>query len=396
MGDRRCCCGSCYIGEDDFTGDDGDPLGSQWHTVSGEFEIDSNQCHTVTAGICITTLRQSAPTRSGADYNIKMRVKLCDFPSSGTKTWGVICGYRTSSDYEWIKFDYDASTGELYPSFMQNTSSVLKDKTDFPAGDPWSVSPGASGFVASICYANVEWSVTDYGGFGGDIAWTICDGGQPSLPASYGMVGFTQGDFDDWYYEIHWESRSDCEYCKCFCRNEDDIDDYLCIPETLYMVIEADTIYSCVDMDGLELELYQSWPDTSGGSPVYDASPEKKWWFSEVITVETEDIWFVLSCEGGVFRMAALAYPDKTVVGNQANNLYFGTLGTPSTTGEWQNVDDSVCNPLELVFENLRPDYTTCDLPGGAGTGERPRACPTANCEITASLDVSWTVTVTE
>ena len=404
MGDRRCCCPvTCVIGEDDFTGTDGDPPSlAKWAVLSGDFEIDSNTLHTVTPGVCVTLLRQPAPARPGKGYNTRIQLDLLNFPASGTKDWGVICGFTSVSNFDYIKFVYDASTGEMTPEFYQSGTKVM-DITSYPAGEAWSISPSTASFSVVICYADTEWSVThgDEESGQGDVMWVMCGGGQPVLPTTYGMAGFTEGDFDNWYYEIHWESLAICEYCSCFCRNESDIEDYLCLPETLYLVLDPDTGYTCTELDGLELELYQSYPDVTGASPVYDASPHKKWWYSETFMVESEKVWFVLSCESGVFRMACLTYPDLGVVGAQANNLRFGTISTPSTTGEWQNMDDSVCDPLELVFENLRPDYTTCNILDDdgniIGTGERPRGCSAGDCwEYGYGTDVSWTVTVTE
>lgn len=396
MGRRRCCCGGCEIGEDDFNRADNADPGPLWSEEgAADWKIESNHLQCVTEGPLITTLRQPEPIRTDADYTVKFWFTLRTFPSSGTKTWKVICGYRDTSDYDYIELVYDASTGNLYPEF--HATGITVNQTTHPATAPWSIYPGTAAFEMVVCYAPAEWTIAATGEDANqsDVYWETCGASQPDLPTSLGMVGFLAGDFDDFSYWIHWESDASCPYCECFCRHPDDVDDYLCLPEELTLTITPNTAYTCNSVDNVSMKMYQSDPDVSGASPVYDALAQKKTWYSEIFQPEAEEMWFVMECVDGRYRINCISYPDKGVTDAQATTLFFCDAGGNNDNGKWQTDALSTCDPLELVFQDLCPDITTCDLDGG-GTGTRPRPCINGDCWDTGEeIDVRWTVTVT-
>lgn len=398
IGNPTCCCGGCDVLTDDFNRANNDDPGANWDEVGGDWDILDNQLNGVSEGVLITTRRQQSPKR-GSTYNLRFTVELIDFPASGTKEWKVICGYVDPTNFDWIEFAYVAATGDLTPTFYRRTAGVdsaVLDPTNYPGGDPWSFPPETAAEEFEICYAAVQWSAAHIGAQS-DVYWEICGGGKASLPADtdHGLIGFLAGDFDNLVYEVHWESDPECEYCECFCLNAIDASDWNCLAETLTATLTANTGYVCPAMDGLSLEMYQSDPDVGGASPVYDANPQKKTWFSEIFTIEGSKHWLVMQCDAMGLSMGCLAYPN-TAIGTCATYLFF-----PSPCPEDLDTSVSTCDPLSLVFRDLTADVTTCDLDEGdegyPGTGTRARPCPAGDCMPEGEyVTVTWDVTVTE
>lgn len=332
--------------------------------------------------------RQPRPERKDAGYNSRLTVDLV-IPSSGNATYKIITAFTDENDYKWIKLEYNGSNGRLVPTFYGSagTSNVVMDTTLYPGGEIWTPSPGTN-FTMEFCNADVEWSLSAE-----EVRWQTCGGGLESLSTlSVGAVGFIEGEFDNFSYSIHWESDLDCEKCHCFCVEDSDDDVYKCIPETLSLRIEQDSpgTFDCSCVDDLELTLYQCYdPDTSGATPTFPKWPRKSLWFSDPFECEEETIWFIFQCpsQSSSATLSVVTYPSKTTTGS-AYYIAFPQSQQPNDATE------STCVPFSMVFKNLTPSITTCDLPGG-GTGTKAAVC--AVCHNTTPTPVpTWTVYVTE
>ena len=393
MAPRRCCCASCTIGTDNFNRADENPVTGNWLEVGGNWEVDNEELNSLSDGPLITTLRQAAPVRTSKGYNTRIVVDLV-IPASGNRDYGIITGYRGtggSDDYQWIKLSYNGTTGELSPSFYENPSMVVMDRTTHPDAEVWTPSPGTN-FTVEICASDVEWTVTNQ-----DISWRSCFGSSlPSLPtAPAGGVGFLMGRFDNWEYYIHWESNATCPLCLCFCRNPSDIDDYSCIPDELTITITQDGSLNepCPCLDDLTLQMYLSNPDSSGATPTYPLAANPKRWYSETFVCEGATFWFVLSCEtDSGLTLTLLAYPNEDPTDPSTDYVLTDAL-TPATS--------ITCLPISIVFSGaITSDVTTCDIydnsipPIPIGTGTRLRAC--SECYADGPPNLTWTATITE
>jgi hypothetical protein len=392
MPPKRCCCSStCLFGQDDFNRANENPVTGQWHEVSGDWEIDSNELNCITEGPLITLYRQPAPKRVGNGYNSRIVVDLV-VPASGDAEWKIITAYRSSTDYNWIHLEYDGTTGELTPTFYLNATEIMSTTTH-PGGELWTPSPGTN-FTVEICCSFIEWTITNVG-LQSDIIWHTCeDSGLTSLPTPpLGGQGLLYGRFDNWLHYIHWESDSTCDKCQCFCQNPDNKNDYKCLPETLYLTLTPEQVTPSCSLDGAELEMYLSEPDVSGATPVYDATPIRKRWYSELFTCEGETLWFVLVCDNDYpLALSLLAYPNVDPDDASTTNVFLndgalGKLVLPLT---------AECNPVLIEYDAIVDTATTtCDLDPGPGTGVRPLCCD--GCWVDGTEpDPRWSITITE
>jgi hypothetical protein len=383
------------IGEDNFDRADANPPTGNWSVVSGEWEIDGNELNCITEGPLITTNRQRAPRRAGNGYNSRIVVDLV-IPASGGAEWKIITAYRSSSDYNWIHLEYDGSTGELTPTFYLNASEIMSTTTH-PGGELWTPDPGVN-FTMEICCSFIEWTITNVG-TQGDIIWHTCDdSGLTVLPtAPLGGQGLLFGRFDNWFHYIHWESDSACQKCQCFCVDPGNINNYKCLPETLHMVLTPDQVTPTCSLDDLELDLYLSEPDVSGASPVYNATPIRKRWYSDLFVCEGETLWFVLVCDNDYpMTLSLLAYPNLDPDDDTTNNVFIDN-GTIAKLIPPISVD---CDPVSLDYGSLvSVGVITCDLLDGGGipigTGSRPLCCDGCWADGEAPIP-TWSVTVTE
>ncbi len=373
MPPRHCCCapGSCNIGTDDFNRADANPPTGNWDVVSGEWEILDNTLQMVTEGVLITTLRQPAPTVAGAPYTTYFEVELTDFPMSGTKSWGVICGYTAPTTFDWIELNYDATTSEVLPIFwrrVSGTDTLIMDQTTHPAGGAWTINPGEPFWKFSFCYATVYWSVT---AFSFQTDWVYCPGGQAALPADtdHGMNGFLKGTFDNWDYQIHKESNPQCNQCTCYCNKSST--DYACYPELMLVRMIAGSNANCYpppyDTNPppealIEVVLRQADADTSGNPPAFTLSPSKRVWRSDVFEVNGVTYWWIATCDDQFeLKLICLPYPAEAVTGGM---IVYWTAGYDITLGyslprTWIR-SISTCDPLLLKFTDatnkLAPD----------------------------------------
>jgi hypothetical protein len=341
--------------------------------------------------------------------------------------WGIICGYVNENNFKWVRLAY--CDGKLYPQFISRVDGVdyvLMDHQSHPVGVPLAV---GSAPVIRICYSESDWTVetathpTTGEGTWQDWKWTRCGGGSLKYNKPYidslniahrvGFVGFLFGEFDDFLYMVHWEDNLNCPYCSCMCMSPDDTygtgsprppyyADYSCFPEEMTITLVPKTPYYCPDLDYLSIKLYQCLPEVGHllptyVGPIYHKSPEKKLWYSDVIQIEDEYVWFVFYCPD---RLNCISYPGTSLTGLGANYLYFAY---PDSGGHYQiaNWKFSTCKPLNLVFEGLYPGINTCDIETGTPpvpykSGTRPRPCHNGDCwDAGEELTVWWDAVIT-
>lgn len=346
----ECCCPTCLIGEDNFDRADENPVTGNWSEVSGDWSISDNKLVSVTEGILITTLLQVAPVDSTM-YTYRINFSICNTASH----WKIICKYTDSSNYDWVELYYDGLF--IFPKFWRHSGSVdvpIMNPNDYPAGVPYQISTGDK-LPMSMCYSSTEWSISASVGTN---EWVTC-GAVPAtaLPAgAVGFVGFLKGDFDDFSYEIHWESDHNCQTCTCFCF---DGTDSKCIPRELLLTLTPTTPHpDCTTAPTtLSYKLIQSLPnEPADPPPTYFASPEKRWWFSEPVQdVPSEtDHWFRLECRSrGQFELIMMYYPSGSTS---------SVTPVPSTIIQFQVRDGSnfgsintavLCNPIVLTFSPI-------------------------------------------
>jgi len=355
---NKCCCGasSCLIGSDDFERADENPVTGDWAEISGDWEVASNQLNSVSEGLLITKLRQVAPV-DGTAYTYRFY-----FTVHGSGPWKIICKFTDSTNFDWIEL-LDIGTDEYAPKFWRRTGgvdSLVLDPANYPAG-PLLALTTVQGASFSICYSSVDWSISGPGEF----RWSSCEGSPATaLPASpYGFVGFLSGTFDNFVYDIHWESNHDCYYCGCFCSDGVGGSDYKCIPEELTLTLTPVVNHTeCTSSPpSYTFTLLQSFPLTTPDPPpaTYDEHPEKKFWFSNTkgpfVDAGPDYIWFRLECLGfGDFELHILQYPSGASDPIQllASTLIKFTSILGPTDGARPTAVE--CTPIVLTFPNLQ------------------------------------------
>lgn len=388
----NCCCEEdCLITSDDFNRANANPPTGSWHVVGGEWEIVGNQLEWITEGPLLTTIRQPRLTRpSNTDFTIKMFFRWVDIGAG--ETCKVICGYKSANDYYYIEF-YELD-GSVFPKFYHFTTSatLLMDIVSHPAGVGWPVEVGD--FIdLKICWSKVDWtadqSTSSESSTGnevrGESSWTYTGvGGQANLPTSYGMVGFLKGDFDDFELFYHWESKVQCDYCSCLCRNPDDVNDYYQFPETMlvtFVPMFDPSIYGC-EINNAEVVIHQRGP-LNDGSGLNGKSPEKEYWENLGDTDETPEgikvQFYCLNSSGPVIERFRLGLCLPTLTGGYDWGDGGGIDGCPTARVDWT---ESSCNPLHLVFKELQAGATTCERPppGSGIQGLKNPLCITGDC----------------
>lgn len=387
MPTKRCCCGgACFIGEDDFERDDSNPPSGPWSVVSGEWEIkvDPNRpgnqiLSSITAGPIITTKRQPAPLNLGARYATITTFDIINIPASGTKTWGIICGFKDANNFDWVELTLRASDQRISPIFYRRTGgvdAVVADVTTNPqntfgAGfEPFFNQGTPLDFATfAICYSTLEWSlgITDPSE---DLKWTVCDGGLDSMPAlPYGTFGFLFGEFDNWYHDQHFESREDCFNCECLCAESRT--DKACWPDTLRLTAlagpgfryntvppdpppepcpEEDTgewdidvlLHRCSSPDASYLSIptvpaYPSGAYDTYVETIFPLDTGRFTWYSDPFESEGTYYWFVVHCQtdAGItgLYVAIMPYADTDPYEQSTNGPFLsGIIGDLSFT----------------------------------------------------------------
>lgn len=407
MPTKRCCCnipGGCDVAEDDFNRPDNADPGPLWTEVdTGDAEMLSNRLR-MNSGLVVTSARQIPPIAPGTNYAHSV-VVTCSRALSHT-VFEIVLNFSDEDNYSLVRMTYNGTHWE--PEFANvsgGSETVVADKNSHPQTGLFSSDVNGN-LRIQICYAEAEWTISDVNS---QQAWTIC-GATPrtTLPAdtSHGLVGFRgTGLYDDWDYNVHWESRRECFPCSCFCRLTDT--DFLCVPEELKLtwVPTSGAFCETNPMGGTdccptpfstEMTLYQQLPTTpapsSGPSftaPTFGASRKtasKLVWRSGLLQFEAGNPningtphWVMLVCDLNErnFYLLIDQYPwnDPFLAGTGApgglgyNGQKLGwaspDLGTSGSSGgarsaKYANKARSTCDPLTLTFEGLT--YTRSSL----------------------------------
>jgi hypothetical protein len=382
----NCCCKDCTIGTDDFNRADANPPTGDWSVVSGEWEIDGNQLEVVTEGPIVTTLRQRASTRPNTEYSIKMYF-LCKNVTEGS-VFKVICGYENSNTFHWIELTRVGTS--MMPKFYSRAGGVdtlLMDIGTHPGGIGFPVDTSGNTFAGKICYSQDDWTLDAGSGLGesglglefqnSETQWTYTgEGGQGSLPTTLGMVGFLFGDFDDFAFHYHWESRVPCDYCSCICRNPDDVDDYRQFPEELlltFVPLFDPSTYPC-ELNNATLILKQG--EVLSGT--HELSPRKYLWTNDGPGDDTPAslvaFFYCNNSTGPVETRFTLCIGIPGLSGTFIWGTTTGPVGYPCDNVDWS---ESSCVPLSLTFQPLSAGPTTCEIVPGVGPqGLKHPLCP--------------------
>jgi hypothetical protein len=284
----------------------------------------------------------------------------------------MIAKFTDASNFDWIEL-LDVGTDEYAPKFWRRTAgvdSLVLDPDDYPAGPKLALTT-VQNATFSICYSAVEWNISGPGEF----TWTSCDGvPATAFPASpYGFVGFLSGTFDNFVYDIHWESDRTCYHCGCFCSDGVNGNDRKCIPEQLTLTLTPVVNHAdCTSSPPTyTFTLYQSLPLSTPDPPppTYDEHPEKKFWYSTTrgpfSGAGPEYIWFRLECIGfGEFELHFLAYPTgpSTPIDPVSSSfIQFQTRDGPTQGSLPTNVE---CTPIVLTFPRIEKFLLQIGSPG--------------------------------
>ena len=261
MPTKRCCCGNCKLGEDDFNRADANPPTGSWHEISGEWEIESNELNCITNGTLATTICHSSIYANGSYV---MRVTLIGMDDGSVSEWEVSTGNPSSPNYV-VEVLHNFSTKQAtLKLFSGNKSSLIHEET-------------YSGVTANrqmtLCYSPGLTIDVSIGGnpqieFCSDVTGAAC---YDVSGTNVGGFAFRKGRFDDWFYDLHWLDLAKCEKCTCFC--EKSREDFKCYPDTLYLSFDNTVGGAAL----ATIPLYQSFLNSS--SYLW---PEKVAWYSDV------------------------------------------------------------------------------------------------------------------
>lgn len=351
----KCCCPvqiTCDIASDDFNRADSSSLGSLWREVSGDFEISSNTLVTVTPGIVLTTARQGMPIDSSY-YTYVITFKVVPTASS----WKIICKFTDTNNFDWVEIWDSDGFGTYKPKFWRRTGgsdALILDPADYPDGGTWSIDP-VDGLTFTICYSSLEWSI---GAALGSFNWVVCDADPATSlpPAPDGFVGFMDGDFDDFQYDVHWESNHACEDCTCYCWDGADVS---CLPENLTLTLyPTEQDENCPTATNIELQMAQSLPRTFPvPSYEYEHYPMKLDWFSEPITMTDwngDVVWFHLRCIGyGIFHLASYIFNTGAAGGSPFMTPWIGWTNYDGMDGLGMANTGLTCDPLVITWDEM-------------------------------------------
>lgn len=303
MPTKRCCCGSrnCLLGEDDFNRADSTNVGSKWSEVSGGWEIQSNQLVCTSAGILATTICHPSWATRGS---FKASFKIVNFADA--KVYRFRAGDPNGSTYEGQFTLTDRGGGGWRADGELTDGTTTRTITEFNFSDEDTVTvdfcyaPGLSLFLGIRTENFVE---------GYDASLCIPDGGATCW-SGLGNFSFLEGDFDDWYCEIHRvdDLNGICPFCECPCgEGEGAAHTVRCWPDQLTLTLTG----SCPNIPDT-YTLYQR-RETSGATdfsdPLIQPSENLRSWFSD--TIDMGDYYFAwkLDCEYAFNALYELTYP---------------------------------------------------------------------------------------
>lgn len=355
------CCGQCFLQQDDFERADG-PISGDWYgdgeLLDGVLIADHDSttiCHP--AAYTLGSLYATCLLKN-CDPGITYKIRLGDpnatpDPIEVWVTFTGTVGYGNGTMTIELRLAANTVT-ESYTYDWENAEEGLK--ICYVPGLWLCAAPTIPREVASVVPA---W-VTTCLGPGGDDCWTR-DG------QSVGNWMFVEGEFDDFYMEVHYYERRACTDCDCYCVDETG---FHCIPKEFSITVSSD---DCLDGTYTMRQKYITDVDSTVGVSSVDY-PEKYQWLSDVITCpanEDNKVRFVIRCnkdatygyprlEARVIRYPSYGCsvfqwdwddPDTITPFDETNNVYDAYAWTKS---------GSDCDPLYLVLPDIIEDNWTC------------------------------------
>lgn len=385
MGTRRCCCGSCTLGADDFNRADSDDPGPLWSEESGDWDIDGNRLKGTSAGLLATTICHPSWATLGsfiASFDL-------DDPTNG-KVYSIRAGNPNTSLREatWT-FTGSPGAGTIEISATNGT-----DTNSFTVN--WQDEPGP--YRVTVCYvpgvllsARKPINMVESGSA---TYTTVCidETGTAACFSGLGNFSFLEGDFDNWDYEIHWIENHNCSQCLCQCREVvDGIETFTCAPDVLYATIS--NVANCSGIDqtqAMHLRTASGYNNTSAPDSYVDYA--RNFWVSDTFECPTGEsemaFCIILECQIDV----AYDYPrwiahivrwmpggrncsgigfidgDPDTIVAQCSEVGIGTVCYESTA---YAKSSSTCTPFYLQFGNIEEYSWSCsEDPSGCCNGQ--------------------------
>jgi hypothetical protein len=141
MPTRRCCCGNCRIGEDDFDRANANAPTGNWHVISGEWEILDNELNCITPGVLATTICHPPQYDKGSYI---ARFDLIGMSDGSVDHWEIGVGDPNSPNYVVEILHTFATSTAVLKLWSGNKSSLIHEETYS------GVNSDAPGY---ICYA---------------------------------------------------------------------------------------------------------------------------------------------------------------------------------------------------------------------------------------------------
>lgn len=252
MGDRRCCCLGCLIGEDDFYRADALTLGPKWMDppIEGEWHIVNEEAVEQTGtGRILFAKRHPVPAPSMVAY-----LDAVD-PQEGDIYELIVNANEEGTTYHLARFTVEAEEVliGLYRISGGGETLLEEERTEGWTGTRFLMQAIIS--RTQFC-ANIDAVLS--------IVWyPMPDLFETNYYAGMGVDGREDIAVDDWQFYQHLETYTGCPFCICHCEENP-------IPPTVLATV-ADAINRMSEIDGCELYLdwsrgISTWQQRSGQS----------------------------------------------------------------------------------------------------------------------------------
>ena len=356
MPPRKCCCVDCILGDDDFNRANANPPSGQWHEISGEFEILSNTVNTITPGVLATTICHVPQHDEGSFIANFTLVNL-----RSRSIFKVRAGKPDTSDYEvhFEPLDMDTPGASIRVTVIGDAAETAVVSHPWPVDN---LGDSADTALAFCCYqpgVHLKASLGSYGGQPpvpgvcvtdpGSNCWTI--GG-----VDVGNFSFIEGRFDDWDYQVTATDDLTCNPCGCFClRGEMPTDRYdpdkACFPATIkaiFQLVSSSVYAGACPLNDFEVDLVETDADRTS-------------WQSETQTLCATSFALKADCgvfDEGNFAFRGLSLTLQDISGGGPGSVVFqwqspDFAGGESASTRFPDYEESTCDPLGLVFQNL-------------------------------------------
>lgn len=397
MPTKRCCCGtpSCVIGSDDFNRADNTDPGPKWRVLAGDANIVGNKIEVSgTNAIVATTICHPSSYVLGSWQATFTLVNLrtvglfevgagkpdaspwrVQFVPSGMDTVDARITVRVLGSGGWEEFEF-----LWVDDVFGNSANTMEVSVCY---EPGALLRGSVGIPPAVdnCIELQGWEAACY-----------AIGGGPNV----GNFFFTAGHFDNWSFETTILDNFACPICGCFCfKREGSAKDWNCYPEVMCLILEQ-TSGPANSFDGASFILTQG-----QGSPG-DGWPEKQSWFSAVESCVGSPWAFVADCrpivKDGVnwFLALQLRLTDSSYLAS-GNAVWEWVDPDINVSTRSASFEASTCDPLDLVFPNLRLKsfFGPCGPPSPPGVFGHYLFCGDNTCHPTAP-DVRFSVRIVE